>query len=78
MLAVFGIVGVILIGIVFLFLVWQIYKNIHTQLDFICFSISLILIFILGFLNPALTEEALLAALVIAPNSSLLFRKKGK
>ena len=76
MLAVFGIVGVVLIGIVFLFLIKQIYRNIHTQLDFICFSISLILIFILGFLNPALTEEALLAVLVIAPNSSLIFRKK--
>ena len=76
LLGVFGIVGAIILGLAFLFLVKITVKNIDNQIDLHAFYIAVIVFFILGLLNPCLNLPVLTAVFVVAPNISLIIPER--
>lgn len=72
LLAVFGIVGTVLIVIILIKVLKNIYQERNNNLDKNNFIIAIVLLLVLGFLNPVLSSEVLIAVLVIAPNLSII------
>ena len=76
MLGTFGIVGVALFLVVILNMVIQVVNSANNLIDLGCFVIALVMLVVLGFLNPCLNIPVLLAVFVIAPNISTLVTEK--
>lgn len=75
LLGTFGIVGTLVFLLTMVFNCKVMIDYSDKKIDKYCFIASIIIIFILGFLNPCLTSHSLFAAFVIAPNISCLTAK---
>lgn len=76
MLGVFGLIGGGCILFVMLFYVRRLYVNAETQMDKDALLISVVMLMVLGFLNPCLSKQVLFLVFVIAPNLSSLLPGK--
>lgn len=78
MLGVFGLCGTCLFLCVMYSVIKSIYKTISHKLSRNCYLISLVLLFIFGFLNPCLSQPILIVVFLIAPNIDVLLKKQNE
>lgn len=75
LLGVFGIMGSCIVIIIFILMSRFIWKKSCDNIDRMSFLIALLLLFVLGFLNPCLSIPVLIVVFVIAPNVKVLSQK---